>query len=689
MERQQLAGIALVAITGLGAPACTDNAARTAARPLAARTVMPAAPAGTVALTPAGSSNRHDQAELLAGSADRLVYFIRPYVPAADPEYGSPATPYLYVRDADGHVTGLGPVLHRYDSYRSVAGDYFAAKVLGRPAIDVVDLPTGARRAVSLPARLRYARVLGATSTGFAIADGDALKMWTWSTGTFTDAGVPFSGQQIGSITTDDNELVVTGTTSGAAVMSDAKPGRFTPLDVGTATGPVTCYALDSDAAACDLPNGLAFVPLDGGAPTVGGQVRNLPPSSAGNPVVIAGDEVMWTRPTSNDLHRADLCAFSAGKPAELCRQGLVEANLDPGTDVVSAYGKAIFRGLASGTVFEAVTPDDVTPMFTTPLSPETAGAFALTGRRLLYVSDLVSPNDPDQVTRLRAVTVNVSSGRVTLGPPHDVAGRDGSLQVTSNDETGADPGSPVIAATADMTVFVRSTFTNNRVVAHLMVATRSRTLEIRAFATGPDSPYVGGAAGVGWVAAAGHRVLFETHDGAIGLYDVRTGRTQYPHFDGRPEGLALTAGHVAYSSHRGTIRWIDLSTGRTTVVYVPPRRLPSEVVTTLVAIGDHVAWSIGPDIRHHWKPINGMRAMPGGQVVHLAHSPYATNARGVLLTDQARNPDLMATWFQPFSGSARTLLSPRVYLQPPQLVGNVLAWIAIDSNLEVAPFTS
>jgi hypothetical protein len=178
--------------------------------------------------------------------------------------------------------------------------------------------------------------------------------------------------------------------------------------------------------------------------------------------------------------------------------------------------------------------------------------------------------------------------------------------------------------------------------------------------------------------------VLFAA-DGYVSVYDTHSGRTEHP-VKGHPVSVALTRTHLAYASGHGVVKWLDLATGKATTLYTTMPE-PGPSLVRVVAHGSHVAWFIRPGHRSP-TPIYATRDMSNGKTVHLPFEPYAINSAGVLMKQDSDIDNTIATWFAPFGGTTQVLMPARVFTQLPQLVGHALAWVSVDGNLKVAPYS-
>jgi hypothetical protein len=623
-------------------------------------------PAGTKSVTPEGKSRVHDHLDLLAGSSTELLYESTHSVADAGRDPLSLPVPSprreLTARSKTGHLVDLG--VAPADRAWSTAGRYVTgvqAAANGKPTakVDVWDLSTEHHRVVGLPAKTLLVQ---ATPHGFVFADGDSLKAWDAPTKAFTDLGVPVAGQAVSSLVTDDRELVATGASSGAVVMTYADPGTFTPLGTGPAVA--TCYALDHRGAACRLnlvpvSSGISFVPLDGAAATT--------TDSYAYDVAISGSEVMFTDDGSDETR---LYGFSAANSDVTMSSGDVDFT------VVSAYGKALFNSSdfsRPDRIFSAPSPADISPELRTPISPETAGGFALTASKIVYVSNLRDRSRPSQQAQLRGAPVHASAHHVSLGRSLQIAGTHGALQVRASRYP---LHFRLVAATAHLVAYAVGDPAKPDQQWHVAVRTpKGLTIlphRISSF--------------IGTVQAAGHLVL--TTSAArrnAWVYDARSGHSRRVSFPHPLYSVALTPTHVAYASRNGIVHWRDLKSGRDRVVHHPHVRRSDVTVT---ASGSWVGWTVDPYVPRSTPTDTAVRDLAGHHpAIAMPHDVYGLNRDGVLMLHRPATGGGTKTWFRPFHGVTHRLLSPRDYDELPQLVGHALAWVSVDGNLKVAPY--
>jgi hypothetical protein len=635
-------------------------------------TSLPAAAAGSrpgeVQVSGHGAAVQRDAIQLLAGSATHAAYTTKRPATGVESAGGSgPAQPVLMVRALSGKTVNLGALSERLQNDGwTTAGDRLIAwdssTHTKTRSVDMWNITTRSHRVVHLP---ETAGLVAATPSGFVYTHGRSLHEWVASTGSYRSWGTPFPSQTIASLVTDDRELVATGFSSGAKVMAYARPGAYRTLDASK-EGEAYCYAVDHSGAACTGGGAIGFLPLSAGPATY---VATEGVEFDG--AALDGKELLYVTELTDEGPYV-LYGFSPSDPTPVKdSQGIASGPL-------GAYGKALVIPASSapggaGAVFAATSPLDLTKAFPIPRAADTAGAFALTPGRVAYLSDLSDPKDPTQLLGVQSVPLHVGKSKVTTGARTQVAGRDGDLQVATFAGFPHD-----IGATPTTTVFARA---DTCCEWHPYVSTPSGTVELPG-TLDPNGDFL---------EAAGHRVLAANSwntgtSGPVEIYDTDTGKTQDLSLllTQEPVSFALTTTDLVYGTKAGVIRQLDLDTGLTSTIYTPPASIkPSEIIVTNVyAANGWVAWRIDTT---HGGSLNGMRTVSGNKPsISLPHLLFGISDAGVLLKN---NQTATRTWFRPFAGATRTLLSPRQYQQLPELAGHTLAWVTQGGGLKVTRY--
>ncbi|HEX3708233.1 MAG TPA: hypothetical protein VHV76_16530 [Mycobacteriales bacterium] len=626
--------------------------------PVAAATSAPA----VTQVTGHGVATKRDIVRLLAGSEKYAVYSRqRSLATSLTPPYGSgPSQPTLFVRSRSGKTLSFGTMSHRLQNQKwETSGNQLVAwQFGGLPHPQKIDVWNIAKRTHRFVQVGQSVLTVAATPAGFVYAHGHSLIQWSSKSGTFQSLGTPFPEQAIGGIAADDRELVVTGVTSGAKVMAYARPRSYRALDAAKGHE-AYCYAVNHAGAAC-TGAGLGFLPLDGGAATY---VTTHGVEFEG--AALAGNEVLYATELT-DESPALLYGFSANDPTPVQRSEGIQAG------PLGAYGKVLVVPASSSPggpseVFAATSPVDLTKLFAIPRSADTAAGFAITPNRVAYISDLDNPADPAQLLGVQSVALRVGKNAVTTGARTQIAGRDGDLQVATFAGFPRD-----IAATSTTTVFAR---TDTCCGWHPYVTTPSGTVELPG-TLDPNGDFL---------EVAGHRVLAAntlSPDGPVEIYDTDTGKIQdlSSLLTQNPVSFALTTTDLVYGTVAGVVRQLDLDTGVTTTIYTPPASTKVHFSYVYAANG-WVAWHL--TTTH--AAINGMRHVEShGPAKSLPQQVFGISDAGVLLKDNRTDT---RTWFRPFGGAMRTLLSPREFQELPELAGHTLAWVAGGGDLKVTRY--
>ncbi|HWB65742.1 MAG TPA: hypothetical protein VG708_02810 [Mycobacteriales bacterium] len=620
-----------------------------------------------VTVTGHRAASLRDSVELLTGSADHAVYSTQRALVVAGSVYGSgKSRPVLTVRSKSGKTVRLGAMSNRVQRGQfSTLGHWVVAWSSSEfashsPVVDLWNVITRHHHVVKLA---QAPRVLQATPRGFVYTFGHSLHEWVAGSRSSRSWGTPFPSQRVASIAADDHRLIVTGVKSGARLMAFSHPGAYRKLHSGA--GAHYCYALDHAGAACriDEPHQgseIGFLPLDGSTET-----RASKGTLMLDDIGLAGKEVFFTAEQTDDAPY--LYGFSPAHPTPVKWPTLANHA------VVSAFGKAlVMRNQDPHVVLAATTPLHLTTAFAIPRSAEAAGSFAFAPDRIVYVSDPRNASDPAQTRSVQSASVTKSGRRVKVGAPHQVAGRDGQLQVVANGTGHSGP-----AATATTAAFMRA---SDCCTWHAYVTTAAGTVEL----PGTFDPNFAS------LEAAGHWVLAANLPGPVELYDVNTGNVQpLPSVQAeQPASFALTPSRLVYATSAGVVRERDLTTGVTSTVYTSSAG--SSQHPSVYAIGNWVAWDI--EFVHGGKVVHsdGMRHVgtSPGPVVHLPYQVYGLSDAGALMFT-ADGSFQRRISIRPFHGTTHALLSFRQFLALPQVADGVLAWVDGGGDLQVERYPS